>query len=164
MLYFHSTGKKAGSSKRFVALLACSFSQLIFDVLSVYTVNHLETVSPVVNRVIHIFYMGFLQVIFYIAYRYLETIIEEDLAGCVVLLTAFSDKSIIERAKRAGITAYLVKPVNPQMLLPSIEVAYAQSQLLRKSREETEKAKKKKKITSPEYKTVVRHCMSSLQI
>ncbi|MBQ4157079.1 MAG: response regulator [Clostridia bacterium] len=72
-----------------------------------------------------------------------ETIIEEDLAGCVVLLTAFSDKSIIERAKRAGITAYLVKPVNPQMLLPSIEVAYAQSQLLRKSREETEKAKKK---------------------
>lgn len=72
-----------------------------------------------------------------------ETIIEEDLAGCVVLLTAFSDRSIIERAKRAGITAYLVKPVNPQMLLPSIEVAFSQSQLLRKSREETQRAKQK---------------------
>lgn len=83
VLYFHSTGKKAGSSKRFVALLACSFSQLIFDVLSVYTVNHLETVSPVVNRVIHIFYMGFLQVLFYIAYRYLETIIEEEIGRTI---------------------------------------------------------------------------------
>jgi len=72
-----------------------------------------------------------------------ETIIEEDLAGCVVLLTAFSDSSLIERAKRIGITAYLVKPVNPQMLLPSIEVAFAQSQLLRKSRAETQKAKQK---------------------
>lgn len=72
-----------------------------------------------------------------------ETIIKEELAGCVVLLTAFSDSSMIERAKRAGITAYLVKPVNPQMLLPSIEVAFAQSQLLRKSRAETQKAKQK---------------------
>ena len=72
-----------------------------------------------------------------------ETIIEEDLAGCVVLLTAFSDSGLIERAKRIGITAYLVKPVNPQMLLPSIEVAFAQSQLLRKSRAETQKARQK---------------------
>lgn len=72
-----------------------------------------------------------------------EAIVEEELAGCVVLLTAFSDSSIIERAKRAGITAYLVKPVNPQMLLPSIELAYAQSQLLRQSRAETQKARQK---------------------
>ena len=72
-----------------------------------------------------------------------ETIIEEDLAGCVVLLTAFSDSGLIERAKRIGVTAYLVKPVNPQMLLPSIEVAFSQSQLLRKSRAETQKAKQK---------------------
>ena len=72
-----------------------------------------------------------------------ETIIEEELAGCVVLLTAFSDSALIERAKRIGVSAYLVKPVNPQMLLPSIELAYSQSQLLRKSREETQKVKKK---------------------
>ncbi len=83
VLYFLSTGKKTSSSKRFVALLACSFSQLIFDVFSVYTVNHLETVSPIVNRVIHIFYMGLLQVIFYIAYRYLETIIEEEIGRTI---------------------------------------------------------------------------------
>lgn len=72
-----------------------------------------------------------------------ETIVEEDLAGCVVLLTAFSDDDMIERAKKAGVTAYLVKPVTPKMLLPSIEMAFSQSQRLRKSREETQKARQK---------------------
>lgn len=72
-----------------------------------------------------------------------ESIIEEDTAGCVILLTAFSDSEIIERANRAGVTAYLVKPVNPQTLLPAIETAFAQSQRLRESRNETLKAKQK---------------------
>lgn len=72
-----------------------------------------------------------------------ETVIEEDIAGCVVLLTAFSDSDIISRAQRAGVTAYLVKPVTPKMLLPAIEMAFSQSQRLRKSREETQKAKQK---------------------
>ena len=83
VLYFRSTGKKSGSSKWFSALLICSFSQLIFDVQSVYTVNHLDTVSPVLNRLIHILYMGLLQFLFYIAYRYLETIIEEEIGKSI---------------------------------------------------------------------------------
>lgn len=79
ILYFWSAGKKTESSKWFVALLSCSFFQLIFDACSVYTVNHLETVSPILNRVIHIFFLGLLQVMFYLAYRYLEIIIEEEI-------------------------------------------------------------------------------------
>lgn len=72
-----------------------------------------------------------------------ESILEEDTAGCVILLTAFSDSEIIERANRAGVTAYLVKPVNPKTLLPAIETAFAQSQRLRESRNETRKAMQK---------------------
>ena len=83
ILYFRSNSKKTGSSKWFMALLFCSFFQLIFDVLSVYTVNHLETVSPTVNRIIHIVFLGLLQVMFYLAYRYLETIIEEEIGKVV---------------------------------------------------------------------------------
>ena len=64
-----------------------------------------------------------------------ESILAEDTAGCVVLLTAFSDDEMIERAQRAGVTAYLVKPVDPNSLLPGTEVAYAQSQRLKASRE-----------------------------
>lgn len=83
ILYFQSAGKKKESSKWFVALLSCSFLQLMFDAFSVYTVNHLETVSPVVNRIIHIIFLGLLQVMFYLAYRYLETIIEEEIGRTV---------------------------------------------------------------------------------
>ena len=58
ILYFRSGSKEKKSSKWFVAILICSFFQLVFDALSVYTVNHLEMVSPVTNRIIHIAFMG----------------------------------------------------------------------------------------------------------
>jgi len=79
VLYFTSTGKKARSSKSFVALLVCSFTQLVFDAITVYTVNHLDTVSPILNRVIHIIFLGLLETLFYLAYRYLEIMIEEEI-------------------------------------------------------------------------------------
>ncbi|MBQ8038650.1 MAG: response regulator, partial [Lachnospiraceae bacterium] len=63
--------------------MTSSFFQLIFDALSVYTVNHLDTVSPVVNRIIHIIFLGLLQVMFYLAYRYLEAIIEEEVGKAI---------------------------------------------------------------------------------
>lgn len=86
VLYFSTPGQKNQSSKWFSKLLVCTFLQLVFDVLSVYTVNHLDTVSPIVNRIVHIFFMGFMLVIFYIAYKYLETIIEEETGGKMKLV------------------------------------------------------------------------------
>lgn len=71
-----------------------------------------------------------------------ERILQEELAACVILLTAFNDKEIIERAKQIGITGYLVKPVEERLLLPAIEVALAQSERLRQSRKETDQAKR----------------------
>ena len=41
----------------------------------------------------------------------------------VVLLTAYSQKDLIERAKDAGVFAYLVKPFQESDLLPAIEIA-----------------------------------------
>lgn len=69
-----------------------------------------------------------------------ETILQQELAGCVVLLTAYGDREIIDRASAAGVTGYIVKPVEERLLLPTIEVALAQSRRLRQSREETRKA------------------------
>ena len=71
-----------------------------------------------------------------------EAILSEELAGCVVLLTAFSDRELIERAGRAGVTGYLVKPIDQKSLLPTIEVALAQSRSLRESRRQTEEARR----------------------
>ena len=41
----------------------------------------------------------------------------------VVLLTAFSQRDLVERAREAGVMAYLVKPFQKKDLLPAIEMA-----------------------------------------
>ena len=71
-----------------------------------------------------------------------EKVLQEDLARCVVLLTAFNDADIIERANQAGVTGYLVKPVEQKLLRPTIEVALAQSARLRESRRQAEQARR----------------------
>jgi len=43
----------------------------------------------------------------------------------VVLLTAFSQRDLVERAREAGVMAYLVKPFQKSDLLPTIEMALA---------------------------------------
>jgi response regulator NasT len=49
---------------------------------------------------------------------------EEQLAP-VVLLTAFSQKELVERAREAGVVAYIVKPFRETDLRPAIEIALA---------------------------------------
>ncbi len=71
-----------------------------------------------------------------------ETLIREELCGCVVLLTAFQDRELIERAGRIGVTGYLVKPVEERLLLPTLEVAMAQAGRLREARREAEEMKR----------------------
>ena len=51
-----------------------------------------------------------------------EKIGEENLAP-VVMLTAFSQTELVERARDAGAMAYVVKPFTPGDLLPAIEIA-----------------------------------------
>ncbi|MBA3726217.1 MAG: response regulator [Armatimonadetes bacterium] len=45
-----------------------------------------------------------------------------------ILLTAYSDRELIDRAKEAGAFAYLVKPFKPNDLPPAIEVAVSRYQ------------------------------------
>lgn len=51
-----------------------------------------------------------------------EHITDERLAA-VLILTAFSQRDLIEKARRAGAMAYLVKPFQKHDLLPAIEIA-----------------------------------------
>lgn len=50
-------------------------------------------------------------------------VISDEKIAPVVLLTAYSQKDLIERAKEAGVFAYLVKPFQESDLLPAIEIA-----------------------------------------
>jgi len=61
-----------------------------------------------------------------------ELIVSEKLAA-VLMLTAFSQRELVERARDAGAMAYLVKPFSINDLTPAIEMAlgrYAQIQAL----------------------------------
>ncbi|HEX2182662.1 MAG TPA: response regulator [Rubrobacteraceae bacterium] len=53
-----------------------------------------------------------------------EKIVEDDLAA-VLILTAFSQRDLVQRAAEAGAMGYLVKPFQKSDLLPAIEVAIA---------------------------------------
>ncbi|SFF00384.1 response regulator receiver and ANTAR domain protein [Flavimobilis marinus] len=44
-------------------------------------------------------------------------------AAPVVLLTAFSQTELVERARDAGAMAYVIKPFSPADLLPAVEIA-----------------------------------------
>jgi AmiR/NasT family two-component response regulator len=51
--------------------------------------------------------------------------IAADRIAPVIVLTAFSQRELVERARDAGAMAYLVKPFNKADLVPAIEVARA---------------------------------------
>lgn len=53
-------------------------------------------------------------------------IIQKKLDCAVLLLTAYSQRDLIQDARKAGVAAYLVKPVTERNLFPSVEMAVGQ--------------------------------------
>ncbi|MBQ7765234.1 MAG: response regulator [Lachnospiraceae bacterium] len=79
LFYFVSAKEKTRSHKWYSALLITSFLQLIMDVLSVITVHNMDTVAPWINRLVHQGFMAFMLAIFFVVYKYIETVIEEEI-------------------------------------------------------------------------------------
>jgi AmiR/NasT family two-component response regulator len=52
-------------------------------------------------------------------------ILTEERISPVVLLSAYSQRELVQRAREAGVVAYLVKPYREEELTPAIEVALA---------------------------------------
>ena len=50
-------------------------------------------------------------------------IITQEGIAPVLLLTAYSQQDIVDKAKEAGVVAYLVKPVREEQLFPAMEIA-----------------------------------------
>ena len=64
-----------------------------------------------------------------------QEIADENLAP-VVMLTAFSQQSVVEKAADAGAMAYVVKPFVPEKLFPAIEVAISRFDQMNALRDE----------------------------
>ena len=55
-------------------------------------------------------------------------LIGEQVDSAVLVLTAYSQRDLIDKAARSGAMAYLVKPFSKQDLVPAIEVAMARAE------------------------------------
>jgi response regulator NasT len=53
------------------------------------------------------------------------SVLTQERIAPAVLLTAFSERDLVERAKQAGVVGYLVKPIQEADLTPAIEIALA---------------------------------------
>ena len=61
----------------------------------------------------------------------------------VILLTAYSDRELVERANEAGVFGYLVKPFKPNDLPPAIEVAKGRFETNKQLTQEVSDAKER---------------------
>jgi response regulator NasT len=52
-------------------------------------------------------------------------VLTEERIAPVLLLTAYSDRELVDRAREAGVVSYIVKPFRDGELLPAIEIALA---------------------------------------
>lgn len=61
----------------------------------------------------------------------------------VLLLTAYSERDLVEEAKNAYILGYLVKPVSERDLIPAVEIALAQASRLKTMANDIKKMEQK---------------------
>lgn len=72
-----------------------------------------------------------------------KIIAKEELAGGVVLLSAYSDKSFIEKAKEVGVVGYLVKPLDNKSLIATIEISLSKCKELKEIKKNVKVLEKK---------------------
>lgn len=90
--------------------------------------------------------------------------INENELAAVLILTAFSQRDLVDQANRAGAMAYLVKPFDKQDLIPAVEVAMARwaeaKALAGESRDLGERLKTRKLVERAKGKLMQQHGLS----
>ncbi|QXM06525.1 ANTAR domain-containing response regulator [Crassaminicella indica] len=79
-----------------------------------------------------------------------QIIRNERLAKAIILLTAYSSKNFIDKAKKVGVRGYLVKPIDEKSLLTTLEIALSNAneleEVTKKLESTNEKLDARKKI------------------
>ncbi|WP_123040143.1 ANTAR domain-containing response regulator [Cohnella candidum] len=60
----------------------------------------------------------------------------------ILLLTAYSQKELVQEAREAGVSAYLVKPVSEEDLIPAVEIALSQREKMASLKKDLEALKR----------------------
>ena len=77
-VYFSAGRRNTPLHKTFSTLLVVTPLHLALDAVTVYTVNHLETVPPFLNEILHRLFIGTMVIVVYLFYRYISILVEEE--------------------------------------------------------------------------------------
>lgn len=77
-IYFSAEKKFTQLHRTFSVLLVVMLFHLVFDGITVYTVNHLETILKLLNDTLHRFFIGTMILVFYLFYQYIAILVEEE--------------------------------------------------------------------------------------
>ena len=77
-MYFSAEKKHSMLHKTFSVLLIVVIIHLVFDAVTIYTVNHLETVPRLLNDVCHRIFVGTMAFVLYLFYQYIAILVEEE--------------------------------------------------------------------------------------
>lgn len=77
-VYFGAERKHSPLHRTFAALLIVLLVNLTFDALTVYTVNHLDTVHELLNEILHRIFIASLVLCVYLFYQYIAILVEEE--------------------------------------------------------------------------------------
>ena len=97
VMYFSARRQKNKMHRIFSAMLVTSMINLLFDAVTIHTVNNRDTVAPWINDLAHKLFIGTMVLVFYLVYRYIIAIVEEEkneeikrtFIGDVVFIAAF---------------------------------------------------------------------------
>lgn len=77
-VYFSAGRKSTTLHRTFSFLLVVVLVHLVLDGVTVYTVNHLETVPRFLNDAVHRLFLGSMVLVIYLFYQYIAILVEEE--------------------------------------------------------------------------------------
>ena len=77
-IYFSAERKNTLLHRTFSVLLVVAQINLIFDGVTLYTVNHLDTVPRLLNDILHRFFIGTTVLVVYLFYQYIAILVEDE--------------------------------------------------------------------------------------
>ncbi|MBQ8680495.1 MAG: response regulator [Treponema sp.] len=83
-VFFSVKRRKTYVHNLFSSIIICSVFNLIFDIITVYTVNHLDTVPLFLNHLFHILFVGSTAAIVFCTYLYARALIYPDKKATVI--------------------------------------------------------------------------------
>lgn len=78
VMYFSARRQKNKKHRIFSVMLVTSMVNLLFDAITIHTVNNRDTVAPWINDFVHKLFIGTMVLVFYLVYKYIIAIAEEE--------------------------------------------------------------------------------------